>query len=273
MADQGVPEVDTWNYIHNINYLLSNAAESGRYQVALYYAQRLENMPATRERKQKYDGRFFYQGKIAPAKMELCFGRYDRAAERLKRIDNNDSLYTPSAIAYRDMLYHFAVGLAALQRGNLEAAKRSSAALDAGLWRNGQEEREEDRIGSRWLPSLEVASVELRGRISAAEGDYERAITLLELANQKEEQLGYSEPPTYARPALISLAETHLDAGRYELAEAAYRKLLVRHPNTANGLWGLYKVYKAKGDRENAGLHRDKLNGVIGGEDNALFPL
>jgi tetratricopeptide (TPR) repeat protein len=32
MKKQGIPEVDTWNYIHNINYLLSNSAENGHYK-------------------------------------------------------------------------------------------------------------------------------------------------------------------------------------------------------------------------------------------------
>jgi hypothetical protein len=31
MKNFKMPEVDTWNYIHNINYLLSNCAEDGRY--------------------------------------------------------------------------------------------------------------------------------------------------------------------------------------------------------------------------------------------------
>ena len=83
MKKQGIPEVDTWNYIHNINYLLSNCAENGRYATALYYAEKLQSMPVTKERKAKYEGRFFYQGVIAPAKMELCFGFYKKAADKL----------------------------------------------------------------------------------------------------------------------------------------------------------------------------------------------
>ncbi len=271
MADQGIPEVDTWNYIHNINYLLSNAAESGKYGIALYYAERLEDMPATPERKRKYDGRFFYQGKIAPAKMELCFGKYDRAVERLRAITNTDSIYPRRAIAYRDALLLFAEGLAALARQDLEEARRYSEGLDASLWRNGQGPAQ-DKIGGRWLPSLEVASVELRGRVLAAVGDYDGALALLELANRKEAQLGYSEPPTYARPVLISLGETYLAAGNFEKAEDAYRQLLVRHPGTANGLWGLYKVYKAQGNADQARIYQAKLQQAVLGGDASLFP-
>jgi len=108
MKQFNMPEVDTWNYIHNINYLLSNCAEDGRYSTALYYAEKLKNMPATKERKRKYEGRYFYQGVIAPAKMELCFGFYKKAADRLAAIQvDKDSLFTQKAIAYKEWALFF----------------------------------------------------------------------------------------------------------------------------------------------------------------------
>lgn len=44
-------------------------------------------------RKKKYEGSFFMYGVMVPASMELCFGFYDKAAERLKAISDPDSLY------------------------------------------------------------------------------------------------------------------------------------------------------------------------------------
>ncbi|UTA66933.1 tetratricopeptide repeat protein [Emticicia sp. 21SJ11W-3] len=274
MKDQKIPEVDAWNYIHNINYLLSNCAEDGRYNTALYYAEKLKNMPATKERKRKFEGRFFYQGVIAPAKMELCFGFYQRAADKLAAIRlDKDSLFTNKAIAYKNALFHFASGMAAIKANNIALASQHSEALDAHLWRNLNQSATQDQMNARRVSDLNVASLELQGVIQSAEGNYDAAIETLELATQKEEDLGYSEPPTYARPVLISLAEAHLKAGKFEKAEKTYQQLLNKHPNSANGIWGLCKVYKQKNDHHKLHEYQEKLNEVLKYGDKSLFPL
>ncbi|MDJ1486261.1 tetratricopeptide repeat protein [Cytophagaceae bacterium YF14B1] len=274
MKEQGIAEVDAWNYIHNINYLLSNCAEDGRYATALVYAEKLKNMPATKERKRKYEGRFFYQGVIAPAKMELCFGFYKKAADRLAAIRlDQDSLYTTKAIAYKDALYYFASGMHAVKSNKIADARKCADALDASLWRNSHQLHSDDIINTRRLNDLNVASLELQGVIKSAENNYNEAVALLEKAKQKEDDLGYSEPPSYARPVLISLAETHLKARQYDKAIKAYEQLLERHPNTANGLWGLYKVYKQKGDSVNTKKYAALLAQVVQYGDKTLYPL
>lgn len=274
MKLQKIPEVDTWNYIHNINYLLSNCAEDGRYTVALQFAERLKNMPATKERKRKYEGRFFYQGVIAPAKMELCFGFYKKAADKLSEIKiDDDSLFTPKAIAYKEAIRFFALGMDAAKNNRVDEAKQYSNALDAHLFRNTSQSDDKESITTRRVSDLNVASLELQGVIESANNHYDKAVEILEKAKQKEEDLGYSEPPTYARPVLISLAETHLKYTQYEKAIKAYNDLLKKHPNTANGLWGLYKVYKQKGDTHHAHIYAEKLKEVIKYGDESLFML
>ncbi|MFT4031957.1 MAG: tetratricopeptide repeat protein [Siphonobacter sp.] len=274
MKEQGIQEVDTWNYIHNLNYLLANCAEDGRYATALYYAEKLSTMPASKERKRKYEGRFFYQGILAPAKMEICFGNYDRAAQRLKTIvSGDDSLYSVKAMAYKEGLYHFSAGMDAVRRKKVAEAQQHLDALDATLWRNVHQQAESDVINTRRVNDLNVASLELQGLIKSAQGNYPAGIKLLEKAKQKEDELGYSEPPSYARPVLISLAEIHLQARQYDKAIEAYTELLRRHPNTANGLWGLYKVYKQRGDSTKTSEYAAALERVIAKGDKRLYPL
>lgn len=274
MKKEHIPEVDAWNYIHNINYLLSNCAEDGRYKTALYYAEKLKNMPATKERKQKYEGRFFYQGVIAPAKMELCFGFYKKAADRLAGIQlNNDSLYTSKAIAYKEGLYLFASGMDAVKNNRVAEAKRWVDALDASLWRTTNQFTAGDAISTRRINDLNVASLELQGLIKSAENKHTEAIAILKKAKQREDDLGYSEPPSYARPVLISLGETYLKATDYPHAIAAFEQLLKRHPNSANAYWGLYKVYKQKGDRAKTKEYATRLATTIKFGEPSLFPL
>ncbi|REA63048.1 hypothetical protein DSL64_05345 [Dyadobacter luteus] len=273
MAKQGIPEVDTWNYIHNINYLLSNCAEDGRYKTALYYAEKLQKMPVTKERKAKYEGRFFYQGIIAPAKMELCFGNYRKAADRLKLINDKDSVFTGKAIAYKDGLYLFALGMDAVKRGKADEALKFSDALDAHLYRNSTQADKADLIAARRLTDLNVASLELQGLIKNLQNKYDEAVALLVKAKQKEHDMGYSEPPSYARPVLISLAEVHLQAGKYSLAQKAYEELAKKKPNSANALWGLYKVFKKKGDVQKAKAYAQQLKTVVSPGDSELYPI
>ena len=274
MKKEHIPEMDAWNYIHNINYLLSNCAEDGRYKTALYYAEKLKNMPATKERKQKYEGRFFYQGVIAPAKMELCFGFYKKAADRLAAIQlNNDSLFTPKAIAYKEGLFYFASGMDAVKNNRLAEARRWADALDASLWRNTSQLTREDVISTRRINDLNVASLELQGLIKSAEDKHAEAIEILKKAKKREDDLGYSEPPSYARPVLISLGETYLKANDYPNAIAAYEQLLERHPNSANAYWGLYKVYKQKGDLAKSKEYAAHLSTVTQFGEKSLFPL
>ncbi|WP_128543302.1 tetratricopeptide repeat protein [Larkinella soli] len=274
MKRQNTPEVDTWNYIHNINYLLSNCAEDGRYSTALYYAEKLKNMPATRERKQKYEGRFFYQGVIAPAKMEICFGFYRKAADRLAEIRiDRDSLYTAKAFAYKDGLFYFASGMDAALNNRLDEARQYADALDALLWRNSRQSPAADGINARRQSELNVASLELQGVILSRQNRHAEAVALLETARKKEDDLGYSEPPSYARPVLISLAEAHRRAGKPDQAVAAYKDLLKRHPNSANAYWGLYKTYRQQGDQARAREAADRLRQVAQYGDKGLFPL
>ena len=161
----------------------------------------------------------------------------------------------------------------AVKNGRIEEAKRFSDQLDAHLYRNANQSASASAIVSRRLADINVASLELQGLIKAAEKKYPEAIVLLETAWEKEHSLGYSEPPSYARPVLISLAEVHQQAGDLDSAVTTYEKLLKKRPGTANGLWGLYKVYKQKGDTVKAAEYARKLNDAIAQGDKRLYPL
>jgi len=257
-----------------ISIIYSPIVQDGRYATALYYAEKLQRMSATKERKQKYEGRFFYQGVIAPAKMELCFGFYEKAVARLAAIKlDKDSLYSTKAMAYKEGLFYFASGMAAVRKNKLTEAQQFADALDASLWRNSNQLGPDDVISARRINDLNVASLELQGVIKSAGNNYAEAISLLEKAKKKEDDLGYSEPPSYARPVLISLAEAHLKAKKYDKAIAAYSALLERHPNSANAYWGLYNVFKQTGDSSKANDYATRLKTIAQFGDKTLFPL
>lgn len=258
MAENGIHEVDNWNFIHNINYLLANCAEDARYTTGLYYARKLQNMVITKERKQTYDKAFFYQGILAPAKMEMRFAFWDKAIAQLRSIHDNDSIYGKKAMAYKDALALFCLGMDALQKGRTKEARTYSHQLDAFLWRNSSQHEEDQNLGWR-ANELNIASLELQGCIKSAEGEYAEALLLLEKAQSKEKKLGYSEPPTYARPVLLSIASAHGKAGESDKAIEAYQALLLKRPNSANAFFGLAAVYRRKGDMTKAKEFQEKL--------------
>jgi tetratricopeptide (TPR) repeat protein len=250
MADQKILEIDNWNYIHNLNYLLANCAQDGRYKEGLYYAKRLETMVAVADRIKMHRGAYFYQGVITPAIMEMRFGFWEKAVKKFNTITDKDSLYGQSAMDYKTAFSLFASGMNALKTSKVQEAKSYLDKLDALFWRNSQLEDKKEVFNEGGLNTLKVASIELKGNIQIAETDYENGIKTLEKAVKMEKDLGYSEPPYYPRPTLLSLAEAYIKIGDFEKAEASYKQILEKHPNSALAFWALSKMYKTNKQTE-----------------------
>ena len=248
MKNEGVQEVDNWNYIHNINYLIANCAHDGRHNEGLFYAEKLKKMPITKERKQIYDGRFFAQGIMAPARMEMAFGYWDKAVKQLEMITNKDTVFNASNMAFKDGILLFSKGMDAISKGKTEEAMKYSDNLDAFLWRN-EKQTGKDSTMKKWYQSiLNTASLELQGCVRSEQGKHTEAIKLLEQAQKDELALGYSEPPIYPRAVAISLAAAYQKAGKTDKAIETYEALLKRFPNSGIGLMGLINLYSGKGD-------------------------
>ncbi len=231
MADENIKEIDNWNYIHNLNYLLANCAQDGRYKEGLFYAKRLEKMVADADRIDMHRGAYFYQGIITPAIMEMRFGFWDKAVEKFEKITDKVSLYGKAAMDYKTAFSLFSSGMSAIKNNNIAKAKSKLDQLDALFWRNSQLENEKDRISPYQLKTLLVTSTELEGTILIAEKDYEKGIQILEKAVEMEKDLGYSEPPYYPRPTLLSLGTAYSKMGDFKKAESSYEKRLEKHPN------------------------------------------
>ncbi len=273
MNVNGIQEVDTWNYIHNIHYLLANCAQDGRYNTALFYAEKLSTMKGDKSRKGIFKGNFFQQGILAPARMELCFGFYDKAAKRLQAILDVDTLYGANNMAYKEALTFFALGMDAVEKKQLQSASKYADALDAYLYRNSKQGSKENAINSYAMTQLNIFSLELQGCIKSLENKNDEAIEVLTDANKKELELGYGEPPSYPRPVIISLSNVYAKTGKYDKAIAGLEELLKIHPNGAPALHSLYKIYKQKGDEVKAKEYADRLKKTIAFGDKNIYKL
>ncbi len=250
MKNEGIEEVDNWNYIHNINYLINNCVHDGRLTEGLYYAERLKNMPVNKHRKKIYDGTFFNQGLLAPAKMHMAFGNWDKAATQFENVVDKDTVFSYTNMEYKNGLYLFVKGMEALAKNNVTEAEKYSNSLDALLWRNAKQTGKDSTLNEWYQNTVNTASLELQGCIASYNGKYDAAVKLLEKAHKNEIDLGYGEPPLYARPVAISIAAAQLKAEKYDKAIETYNSLLKRFPKSAYVYHYLLKVYVQKGDAE-----------------------
>ncbi|MCW3119837.1 MAG: hypothetical protein JWM28_3919 [Chitinophagaceae bacterium] len=250
LKKEGIEEVDNWNYIHNINYLINNCVHDGRLSEGLYYAERLKTMPVNKHRKKIYDGTFFNQGLLAPAKMEMAFGNWDKAAKQFELVVDKDTVFSYANMEFKNGLTFFVKGMDAYSKDNLTEAGQYSNSLDALLWRNARQTGKGSSLNEWYQNTLNTASLELQGCIASYQGHYDQAIKLLEKANKNEMDLGYGEPPLYARPVAVSIAAAQIKAGKYDVAIETYISLLKRFPKSAFVYNCLRKVYIKKGNAE-----------------------
>lgn len=246
MADQRVPVSRVWNYVHNLNYLLANCAEEGRYREGLEWARRLEEVPLAPRRPF-----FFYQGRMALPRLHMRFGSWSRAAGELAAIAANDTVRDTFAGEYARAMEAFALGMAHLDEGDAAAAAqrlRQFPAPDgpgAGAGRDAYDAPRRRRL-------LNVARLDLKGNIHRARGEHELAFGTLGAAADSLEALGYDEPPLYARPVLESLAQARLEAGDWEQAAELFEAVLSERPHSGFALFGLAQALDRGGDPERA---------------------
>jgi tetratricopeptide (TPR) repeat protein len=278
MKNEGIEEVDNWNYYHNINYLINNCVHDGRHNEALFYAEKLKNLKTDKARVKTYDGYFFNQGTIAPAKMEMAFGNWAEAVNQLEKVTNKDSVYSFASMEFKNCLTLFTKGMAALEKNNVTDAIQFSNNLDALLWRNEKQTGKNnnlnqsfDRFSFGYQNTLNIASLELQGCIASHQSNFAEAEKFLEKAEKNEIDLGYGEPPLYARPVAYSIANMYEKSGKPEKAIEKYNDLLKRFPKSAMIYFELLKIYIKKGDVEKIKELESKLKEATIYADKGIF--
>jgi tetratricopeptide (TPR) repeat protein len=232
MREQDITVLDTWNYIHNLNFLVASVAEEGRYDDGLRWATSLPAFSLDASDRDLFGlDNYYLQGLTMPARVEARFGNWSAAAERVAAMPADAEPWGASLLTIRTALLAYTRGRAAVAAGDLEAARSESERLDAALWRAAQSDI--SLSGFRQMP-LQVAALDLAGVIAAAAGDVDAGIKMLEEAAEIEAGIRYHEPPIVFYPALQSLGDVNLAAGRGEAAREAYEALLKMRPNSAH---------------------------------------
>lgn len=104
---------------------------------------------------------------------------------------------------------------------------------------------------------MRIAEHMLDGEIALARGETDASVAALRKAVELEDSLLYMEPPEWVQPVRHTLGAVLLDAGRYEEAEAVYRKDLKKWPNNGWSLYGLSRsLHSSDSRREVAELQQ-----------------
>jgi tetratricopeptide (TPR) repeat protein len=253
MAKQHVTPRDDWNYAHNIAYLIADCAEEGRYTEAREHAHSLAGLANDPDRS---GNPWFYVLQIgsAPARLAIRFAKWDDVIDHPMPFGVADDKVSAWARGYRDGLVDYARGMKAIDNNRLSEAEQDSNLLDALLWRVSQQQLEDRDKSSRDQVTklLGTASLELRGNLASAKGDLDGGRKLLNQADEREKQLGYSEPPQYSRPAMEVLGMACIRAGKFDDARQAFQKALADRPKSGWALYGIALAWDKEGKKAEA---------------------
>lgn len=255
MSEQKIHPINNWNYTHNLDYLVANSAEEGRYKEAADYARLLANVPADDARlKATGLGYILYGGHTAVTRLQMRFGLWDEAVrEILASMPENK---TPNTLSekYQAGILNYLKGMSAVEKSNAAEAARNASELEKLIQDLSSQKIQQ---ASDWYFNyasriLAVHLADLRGSVFSLEGNHGEALKILAEAAEKEKNLGYWEPPHYTRPILESLGAAFIRAGKFEDARGAFEKILKTRPESGFGYLGIARTYVREGNRAKA---------------------
>jgi tetratricopeptide (TPR) repeat protein len=219
-------------YPHNVHFLWFAAAADGQSAVALDSARKvaskiddavLEEMPLTAG------------FRVVPYWAFIRFGKWQ---------DMLAAPPPPASSAFLTGAWHYGRGQAFVATGDLTAAERELAALEAVLPHKSLD-------GGLFSPNtgraiLSIGPAMLAGEIAAARGQFDAAIAHLERAVRLEDSLVYTEPAEWHSPPRLALGAILLEAGRAYEAETVYWEDLKRNRESGWALFGLAQALRAQ---------------------------
>ena len=254
MRENNIRPIDNWNYTHNLDYLVANCAEEGRYQEAARYARILAEVPSDNERlKSTGLGYLLYGGYTALTRLQMRFGMWDEAVKTAQASLRNDPPQTLSE-KFQMGIINYLKGMSAVEKGDAAEAENNAAKLETLITELSavKIQQSSDWYFSYASKILPVHLLDLRGSILSVQGKHEDAFKLLNEAIEKERDLGYWEPPHYTRPVLESLAAAYNRAGKFAEAVNAFERSLKLRPNSGFALLGIARAYAKAADKPRA---------------------
>lgn len=237
------PNVYPLGYVpHNHHFLWFAATMGGSRDIALRAAEQTRERTSIPELMRTPGFEAMQNFSLTPLFADVRFGRW----EAIQATEN------PAAdLPYVTAMWNYARGMAALRLGDREGSDRhyealAEAAADPAI--------EAMMAWGRYslIHGVRVAERTLAAERALAAGRVDDAVDFLEQGVAIEDALPYDEPPGWHAPVRQTLGFMHLENGRPELAEAAYRAELRRNPENGWSLFGLEQALRAQGNNEEA---------------------
>ncbi len=254
MKEQKIHPINNWNYTHNLDYLVANSAEEGRYKETTKYAKMLAGVPSDDQRlKATGLGYLLYGGYTALTRLQMRFGFWDEAIKEVQTSLKNDPPETLSE-KYQAGILSYLRGMNAIEKENAEDAEKNALELEKLIQELSTQRPQQ---ASDWYFGyasrvLGVHLLDLRGSNLSVQGKHDGAFKLLNEAIEKEKNLGYWEPPHYTRPVLESLGAAFIRAEKFEEAGQTFEKVLKVRPNSGFAYLGIAKTYAKAGNKQKA---------------------
>ena len=166
----------------------------------------------------------------------------------------------PHSTPYLDGILSYVKGSAHIAKGSLDRAQqelsniqRIAQSPDVSVNRAG---------ATATAELLALAAHALDGEIKLAEGDLTGAIAAFEKGVALEDTNNYTEPPDWPQSMRLYLGNALLVAGRFEEAEAVFRKDLRWHQNNGWSLFGLMKALEAQNKKNEAKVIQKQWSSV-----------
>jgi pimeloyl-ACP methyl ester carboxylesterase len=223
-------------YNHNLHFLASSHAMSGRYADAIAAARKLEANVRPHLKAMPMLEMFMPYATVTLV-------RFQKWEEILKEPEPDRVLKITTAF------WRFARGMAYASRKQVTEAEvelklliETTVALPADA-----------PLGNSTARGvLTVAEHLLAGKIAQARGDQKAAIEFLGKGIEAEDAVNYNEPPDWDLPVREWLGGVLLAAGDQAEAEKVFRAELRKHPRNGRALFGLLESLKRQGKTSSA---------------------
>jgi tetratricopeptide (TPR) repeat protein len=225
-------------YPHNVHFVLVSAQMAGDGKTTIEAAEKLAGVVT--------DEAASTIAWVQPIKAAPYFAhaQYSAPDTVLTLADPGD------AFPYVKGMWHYARGVAAAAKGDLNTAAAEAAAIDAIATTGDLSFLIDNYIPADQL--LQIARHVVLGRIAQHRGDDDAAVEAFNEAAALQDGMPYMEPPYWYYPVRQSLGAALLEAGRAEEAAEAFRASLEAAPNNGWAIYGLIEAQKTLGDAAGA---------------------
>ncbi len=251
-------------YSHNLYLLVAAYGDQGRYREALNTTTRL--LDTARQPREAANAAAL-DGRLALLRLMVRF-------ERWNEILDGHSLPDDGGFEVMKPWRHYALGRAWLGRGSLNRAWSELVALDQAVRRLNPQLPKSAALRplqERQTLALQIAPLELKGRILVREKMAIDGLAALRQALDLERRLALSEPQIFPHIGEAQ-GDVALDLKRWDDAVASYRAVLAREPDDGRALLGLARALEGAGKRQEAAEARAEFSKLWAHADPEVVP-